>query len=114
MKRRLAAGDVSSADPWPWTTPTGNYSRARLDALAGPGFGVLVLAAPRGEWSGPIESSFGLHFVRVTARTPESEAPLSVAFPRARADLAAGARERATHARLEQLRAGYRVSWVRR
>jgi len=36
----------------------------------GTGFAGRVDAAPLGEWSGPIESSFGAHLVRVTARTP--------------------------------------------
>jgi hypothetical protein len=40
--------------------------------------------------------------------------PLEVTLPRARAELAARARERAREARLETLRASYRVSWVRR
>ncbi len=114
MKRRLAVADVASADAWAWTAPAGHYTEARLDAIAGPGFGALVMSAPVGVWTGPIESSFGLHFAWVTARTPASAAPLSVALPRARADLAVRAREQARKARLQQLREGYAVSWVRR
>ena len=36
----------------------------------GTGFAGQVATAPIGQWSGPIASSFGVHLVRVTARTP--------------------------------------------
>lgn len=113
-KRRLAAGEATAGDAWAWTSPTGHYTEARLDALAGPGFGALVMNAPEGSWSEPIASSFGLHFVWVTSRMPASEAPIAVALPRARADLALRMRERVREAELAKLREGYRVSWVRR
>jgi len=36
----------------------------------GAGFAGQVETAPLGQWSGPIASSFGMHLVRVTARSP--------------------------------------------
>ncbi len=36
----------------------------------GAGFAQQVETAPLGQWSGPIASGFGVHLVRVTARTP--------------------------------------------
>jgi hypothetical protein len=39
-------------------------------------FATALEQAPLGTWTGPIESSFGSHFVRVTARTPAATPPL--------------------------------------
>jgi hypothetical protein len=44
----------------------------------GPAFAVAVEKAPVGEWAGPIDSSFGAHYVRVSERTP-AVAPLLAA-----------------------------------
>jgi hypothetical protein len=114
MLPQLRSGGAPEGDAWAWTHANGQYSEARLDALAGPGFGAQVLSAPVGAWSGPIESSFGLHFVWVTAVTPAAPSPLPIALPRARADLVARERQRAREEKLAALRASYRVSWVRR
>jgi parvulin-like peptidyl-prolyl isomerase len=51
----------------------GRIENAAQDLIArdfGTGFAGEVEAAPLGQWSGPIASSFGAHLVRVTARTP--------------------------------------------
>jgi peptidyl-prolyl cis-trans isomerase C len=40
-----------------------------VDQTFGPAFGEQLVAAPVGEWSGPVESAYGLHLVRVLART---------------------------------------------
>jgi hypothetical protein len=51
----------------------GRIENAAQDLIArdfGTGFAGEVEAAPVGQWSGPIASSFGAHLVRVTARTP--------------------------------------------
>jgi hypothetical protein len=40
-----------------------------VDQTFGPAFGEQLLEAPVGEWSGPVESAYGLHLVRVLERT---------------------------------------------
>ena len=40
-----------------------------VDQTFGATFGEQLVAAPVGEWSGPVESAYGLHLVRVLART---------------------------------------------
>jgi parvulin-like peptidyl-prolyl isomerase len=40
-----------------------------VDQTFGATFGAQLVAAPVGEWSGPVESAYGLHLVRVLART---------------------------------------------
>lgn len=115
LGQRLAAGeDIAEADGWAWTHATGSYSEARLDALIGAGFGAAVLAASPATWVGPIESSFGLHYVWVLERTPSLPVPVAQTLPRVRADLAAEAQERARSEQLTALRRGYRIAWVER
>jgi hypothetical protein len=45
-------------------------SRAAIDQMFGGALADGLEKAPVGEWMGPITSSFGLHLVRVTERTP--------------------------------------------
>ncbi|MBW0368090.1 peptidyl-prolyl cis-trans isomerase [Ensifer adhaerens] len=45
-------------------------SRAAIDHMFGGALADGLEKAPLGEWMGPITSSFGLHLVRVTERTP--------------------------------------------
>jgi parvulin-like peptidyl-prolyl isomerase len=40
-----------------------------VDQSFGQDFGAQLLAAPLGEWYGPVESAYGLHLVRVLVRT---------------------------------------------
>ena len=45
-----------------------------LDRSFGAGFGSLVMNLPEGEWTGPVESTLGLHLVKITNRV-ESRIP---------------------------------------
>jgi hypothetical protein len=60
-----AASLQDRGDPWPWSNEAAAQDVARLDAMFGAGFGSAVGRAPVGRWTGPMSSSFGLHFVRV-------------------------------------------------
>ena len=42
----------------------------------GDAFAAAQVKAPVGEWRGPIDSSFGTHYVRVSERTPAVNPPL--------------------------------------
>jgi parvulin-like peptidyl-prolyl isomerase len=42
----------------------------------GANFAAALETIPIGEWSGPIDSSFGAHYVRVSDRTPAVAPPL--------------------------------------
>jgi hypothetical protein len=52
-------------------------SARRIDSLFGSGFGQQVSAATVGEWSGPLRSSFGVHFVYVEQRRDGGLPPLA-------------------------------------
>jgi len=51
-----------------------DVSEQDLDRVFGSGFSSKVIALPIGEWTGPIESSYGMHIVKITERT-ESRIP---------------------------------------
>ena len=51
-----------------------NIDEEGLDRIFGSGFGSTVLSISTGEWTGPIQSGYGLHIVRITNRT-ESRIP---------------------------------------
>ncbi|MEE1612891.1 peptidylprolyl isomerase [Microvirga sp. CF3016] len=48
-----------------------------LGNLFGTAFAQAVLALPAGRWSGPIESGYGLHLVKVTAVSPPQVRPFA-------------------------------------
>ena len=45
-----------------------DMSEQDIDRTFGEGFGAVVLTLTPGEWSGPVESGYGLHLVKVTHR----------------------------------------------
>ncbi len=82
----------------------------QIAKMMGDGFAEALKGLPEGEWVGPVESSEGLHFIKVLQREPEQDMP----FASIRAALAAkwteGKREAAVMAGVDARRAGYRVT----
>ncbi len=118
VARRIGAEDVDPelqlalSDPWPWPDGRTAISAERLDALFGAGFGDAVAAAPLASWSGPIRSSFGVHFVWVDAREGSAVSREGVAA-RATEDLLAARRSARGQSRLQSLRDQYDVVLAR-
>jgi hypothetical protein len=76
----------------------------RLDVVArdfGPSFAAAIVSLPLNEWSGPLRSGYGLHLVRVTARTEAVVPPIDDVR-------AAVAREWENERRVASLAASYR------
>jgi PPIC-type PPIASE domain len=70
----------------------------------------LTAADPReGHWSGPIRSTYGLHYVWVATIEPERDARLEEVEQQLRRDLEFQARSEALKAAIENLRANYEV-----
>jgi parvulin-like peptidyl-prolyl isomerase len=68
--RAGAAAPAEAGDPQLLPDELELASAGEIDALLGPGFAAALAALPTGEWSGPVESSYGLHLVHVFAREP--------------------------------------------
>jgi hypothetical protein len=62
-----------------------------------------------GTWAGPIESSYGLHLVRVNARIPEVAPPLANVRESVLRDLLSDRRKQELDTQFEKLRARYTV-----
>ena len=118
ISARLAAEPAASpdalavlSDPWPWTGGSSPISTVRLDAIFGEGFGAEVARAPIGAWSGPIRSSFGVHFVWIDERRDATQAAGFEA--RARGEIVAARRTARAADRLRALRRQYDVEIAR-
>lgn len=89
-------------------------SPTSVRAAFGPDFADRIQSLPLlqqslRQWSGPIASSFGLHFVRLTARNSFQPALLATVRARVLADYETAARERLSHDALMRLKERYRI-----
>ncbi len=75
----------------------------------GDDFAAAVMALEPGAWGGPVESTFGLHLVRLEAREPARTPTLAEARRAVERDWASARREEANEAFYQALRARYEV-----
>lgn len=104
-------GDPPANAGDPFMLPASNREMA-LDLLArdyGRVFADALRAMPEGRWSGSVESAFGMHIVRVTARRGDRPIPFADVRQRVREDYLAQRRRDANAAWLKRLRARYQV-----
>ena len=84
--------------------PAGETAR-----LFGEKFAEELTQARLGTWAGPLESSYGLHLVRVNARIPEVASLLANVRESVLRDLLSDRRRQELDAQYEKLRARYTV-----
>ena len=77
--------------------------------LFGEKFAEDLTKAPLGTWAGPIESSYGIHLVRVNARIPEGAPPMAKVREAVLRDLLSDRRKQELDTQYEKLRARYTV-----
>lgn len=82
-------------------------SATEIAGVFGPELARRVSTLAPGDWSDPIESSFGLHVVKVDERVPGRVLGLDEVRARVRADFMNERREHANEAVLRELRAKY-------
>lgn len=99
----------SASDPFSSGLILTNATPAFVRAEFGPEFANALARLPTGQWTGPIASSLGLHFVRVTARSAFKAAPLATVRLRVQADYEAAERKRLSSEALKRLKAGYQI-----
>ena len=88
-------------------------TRTPADLVArdfGAGFAVALGKAPVGEWVGPIDSSFGAHYVRVSDRTPAVAPQLTAVRDQVVREWENDRRQRARNDAYAQMRGEYQVS----
>jgi parvulin-like peptidyl-prolyl isomerase len=80
-----------------------------IEAQFGRDFAAALSELDPGVWSGPIASGYGLHLVRLDARSTDEVRPLAEVEERVRSDWAHEQREAANEAIFQQLRTRYQV-----
>src|SRR5688572_19525091 len=107
----------NGSDPAELGTPTLLPHRMTLTAadLVARDFGGSFAAAlekvPVGEWTGPIDSSFGAHYVRVSDRTPAMAPQLAAVRDHVVREWENERRQRARTDAYAKMRAGYEVTF---
>jgi len=81
----------------------------RIDASFGPGFAQHVMAAPLRRWTGPVRSSYGLHFLWVAERGKDRLPPLAEIRQRVASDLKRERHRARLREALDRLRASYDI-----
>jgi hypothetical protein len=84
-------------------------SAAETARLFGENFATQLATIDPGEWAGPIESSYGLHLVRVDARVPGATPPLANVRDSVLRDFLNDRRKQELDAQYSRLRARYTV-----
>ena len=104
------------ADPEELGKPTllpHRMTRTPADLVArdfGPAFVGALEQVPIGEWVGPIDSSFGAHYVRVSARTPAAAPQLAAVRDQVAREWENDRRQRARNDAYTKMRGEYQVS----
>ena len=80
-----------------------------VDQSFGPDFGEQLLTAPLGGWYGPVESAYGLHLVRVLARTEPTLPAFDELRERLSSDYKYETRQAANALALERLTQRYQI-----
>jgi len=106
----------NGSDPEGLGTPTllpHSVTRTPSDLVArefGPAFASALEQVPVGDWAGPIESSFGSHSVRVSARTPAAAPQLAAVRDHVVREWENDRRQRARSEAFARMRADYHVT----
>ena len=106
---RDGAAPADVGDRTPLQDRFDEAARERIEVLFGQALTDSVFSLAPGDWSGPFESDFGLHVVRVLARSEPRQPTFAEAREQAEQVFAAERRSAANTAAFEQLRAHYDV-----
>lgn len=80
-----------------------------VDGTFGPGFHKTVSALTSGDWSGPVESTYGPHIIRVLSKSPARLPPLSEIRDNVERDWRATIRVELADQRLEAMKNRYEI-----
>jgi parvulin-like peptidyl-prolyl isomerase len=72
-------------------------------------FAAALEKAPLGDWAGPIDSSFGAHYVRVSERTPAVAPELAAVRDQVVREWENDRRQRARNDAYAKMRSGYEI-----
>ena len=96
-------------DPFMLARTYADRTDAEIAGLFGAAFADAVSASPMNDWTGPVESAYGMHLVRVRGRTPARAPRLDEVRDRVADDLHEERRREQGRAAYRALRDGYEV-----
>jgi hypothetical protein len=102
--------DEAFGDPFLHGYEFAGREQADVIAAFGPEFAKRLAALPAGAWRGPVASSYGLHLVRIEARTAPRAATFDAVRETVARDLNDERRRTANREVFERLRERYRVT----
>ena len=105
----LQAGRPVAGEPFPQGERFPRYGQSMLRGLLGQPFVEALWAAPIGQWTGPIQSSAGWHYVLVTERLPPVLLPFDEVREQIETDFLAAAIQDAVDRRVAELEQRYEV-----
>ena len=86
-----------------------NAPREQVEVLFGDALAEAVFTLPPGDWTGPFKSDFGLHAVRLRARTARRLPPFDEIREQVAAEFAADRRRERNEAEYRRMRAHYDI-----
>jgi hypothetical protein len=96
-------------DHTPLRTSYEHVPRDQVEVLFGDALAEAVFTLPPGDWTGPFKSDFGLHAVRLRARTARRLPPFDEIREQVAAEFAADRRRERNEAEYRRMRAHYDV-----
>ena len=101
---------LASADPFAEGVDFTLVSSRNAATLFGDSqLSAALLSAPVGKWSGPYQSGFGWHLLRVTERAPQRAADFQTVRSRVKADYLADLRDRRNDEEFRRLASKYHI-----
>lgn len=113
LRAKLQGGGPAGEEPAPFGAQFTHYGRSMLRGLFGQQFVEALWAAPLGEWSGPVQSIEGWHFVRPAERRPGVLLPFDAVRRQIEADFMATQVQEAVDRRVAELATQYEIEILR-
>jgi PPIC-type PPIASE domain len=107
---RRGLDPAKAGDPLPLPASMDDAALDEVSRLFGEELGQRLAEAPIGAWEGPISSAYGLHLVRIRARTPAQLPALSAVRESVAREWFAARRDEANRGLYETLRKQYTVT----
>lgn len=111
-KLRAGADPRTVGMPFPLGNSLEQRTHRELEGMFGDSFAKSVAGLPQGVWHGPVESSYGVHIVRVDSRSPARQKGLEEVRERVVKELTTQRLEAGKRSELSRLRKQYRIRWV--
>jgi peptidyl-prolyl cis-trans isomerase C len=109
IAEKLRAGGEVRGESFRYGLKFPRYGRSMLRGMFGQPFIAALWDAPLGEWTGPIQSTQGWHFVRPAERLPEALLPFDAVRDQVEGDFRSAQVQQAVDSRVTELAPRYEV-----